>query len=198
VSFAEGFVGMKKCLVAVVFPVMLVCGCARQPAAPPVAKSAPAPAPGPNEAAGFQEAIRAIHQKVVDATQQFQLGMAGMLGAQNKDLSALTTARDEMDKQLKRARADLKAIQVPNLKGAKPLHEAESRFVEGEESILQLQSKLMDLLQSALSKGEGFDPAALAQKLGDLEKTRQKVKEDLDRAHEEFARENKLGGASPR
>jgi hypothetical protein len=183
---------MKRWSPAAILLVILTgCGQKAPDAGKAPVKTSP-PASLPSEAAQFYEAVTAVHQRLLNANREFTTRVNSYMMGQNKDFAGLKAAQAEFAKSVEAAKAELKAMKLPDLKGAQQLHQAQARYVEGEEAPLRMQTKLVEMLDNALNKGEAFNPVELGKTFTAIEEARQKVRDELDAAVEAFIKEHNL------
>lgn len=176
---------MRGVALAALVAFLLVAGCGKS------SKPAPAPAAAPTDASTFFKAISAVHEKEQDANGAFERAIQVFLTNGTKTPADIKKAQEDFAAAIPAAKAELKAIKVPDVKGAKKLYEAEQRFLDGEEAPLQAQEMLVKALEESL-KGKPLDPTAMAETLTKIEQARKKVKWELQQAYEDFAKEHGL------
>ncbi len=179
-----------RSLLALVLGLSLLSGCGKK------ATQSPAPAKGApqvnNEAAQFYDAMMAIQKQYEDAYLAFMKELNAPSTGRLPGPGEISTAQDNYAKALTKARADLKKVTVPNAKGAQELYDATERFLQAEESTLKLSDQIARGLEGALSGKGTFDPAELGDRLGRVQEEHKKIRADLVRAQESFAKANRL------
>src|SRR5262249_56965876 len=121
------------------------------------------------------EALAAIQTQYKDARDNFVKSLNVSATGQLATLDTLQALQDKHAKALAKARADLKKVAVPNLKGAQQLYEANERYLQAEESSLKMFEKLMRAFHDMVAKPGTVDVAELGDNLSRAQKEYAKI-----------------------
>ena len=176
---------MSRVMLAVMGCVFVLAGCGKKGAV----ATAPAPtkATASNEAQEFYDAVTTVLRRHEEAYLQLAKGFEAPTSG-SMDLATLTKNQEDFAKSVSKSRADLKAISVPNVKGAEELYAASDRFFQAEDSTIKVGSQIVNGLQNLAT----FDAAQLGENLQRMKKDRERIERDLKSAHASFAKSHRL------